>query len=195
MNAKYALLVFTLLFSVTVSPRTSAAADRLPDLAMAQLSDLRIDNTVDGRRLLRFTTIIVNRGAGPFELHGKRASTLDPDMDVTQRIYNNTGGYRDILTNAAMYYAGDGHNHWHLRDLETYELKRLDNGVKVGVGAKHGFCFTDNYQSNLSLPGAPQTAFYRTCGNDPSLLQTTMGLSVGWGASHRPGLDSGALVY
>jgi len=122
---------------------------------MARLRDLSIDNTADGRRLLRFTTIIVNVGPGLFELHGSRASTLDPDMDVTQRIYNDTGGYRDVVTTAAMYYAGDGHNHWHVRDLETYELKRLDNGVRVGTGAKHGFCFNDNTQSNLTLPGAP----------------------------------------
>jgi len=34
-----------------------------------------------------------------------------------------------------MYFAGDGHTHWHVRDLETYELIRSDNGSKVGTGA------------------------------------------------------------
>jgi hypothetical protein len=161
---------------------TSLAIDRLPDLGMAQLRDFSIDNnTVAGRRLLRFTTIIVNVGAGPFELHGQRAATNDPDMNVSQRIYNNAGGFRDISTSAVMYWAGDGHNHWHVRDLETYELNRLDNGAKVGTGAKHGFCFYDNYKSNLFLPGAPQAAVYLTCGKDSSALAVTTGLSVGWG--------------
>jgi hypothetical protein len=98
MTIKFSTLIATLALCLAELPRSSTAADRLPDLGMAWLSDLTIDNTTDGRRLLRFTTIIVNIGAGAFELHGKRASTLDPDMDVTQRVYNDTGGCRDIVT-------------------------------------------------------------------------------------------------
>ena len=172
----------TLLFVALSLPSRAAAADRLPNLGMKRLQDISIEQTSDGRRLLKFTTIIVNVGLGPFELHGQRATTLNPDMDVKQRIYNDTGGYRDITTSAVMYYAGDGHNHWHVRDLETYELIRLDNGVKVGTGVKHGFCFFDNVQNDLTLPGAPQSPFYINCGShDPSALQVVMGLSVGWG--------------
>ena len=54
-------------------PAAGAATDRLPDLGMARLRDLSIDTTTrPGRRLLRFTTIIVNIGAGPFETIGRR---------------------------------------------------------------------------------------------------------------------------
>lgn len=168
-----------LALSPLVAP-AAGATDRLPDLGMAQLADLQIDNT-GGHRLLRYSATIVNVGAGAFELHGQRPGTSTPTMTVTQRIFNDAAGFRDLSTPAVMYYAGDGHNHWHVQDLETGELDRLDNGVKVGTLAKHGFCFSDNVRYRLSLPGAPSSAFYTNCGTDPALLNVTMGLSVGWG--------------
>jgi hypothetical protein len=159
-----------------------AASDRLPDLGMAQLSDIQIQKTPQGTRLLRYSSTIVNVGAGPFEALGQRADTSTPTMSVTQRIFDDAGGFRDLSTGATMYYAGDGHNHWHLRDLESGELVRLDNGVKSGTSAKHGFCFFDNVAYRLSLPRAPQSASYTDCGGgNPDLLAVTMGLSVGWG--------------
>jgi hypothetical protein len=162
---------------------SAAAADRLPDLGMARLADLRVDKTSDGRQLLRYSTVIVNNGAGPFELLGQRASTADSQMSVQQRIYDAAGGSRLVPTSATMYFAGDGHTHWHVRDLETEELIRLDNGVKVGTSAKHGFCFFDNTQHALSLPGAPQSPVYTGCGTASSLA-VTMGLSIGWGDTY-----------
>ena len=164
-------------------PSAVAAADMLPDLAMAPLriGDLQIENTSDGHRLLRYSATIVNLGAGPLELHGQRPDTGTPDMSVTQRIYDNAGGHRDVATAATMFWAGDGHNHWHVRDLESGVLVRLDNGAKLGALAKHGFCFSDNVAYRLSIPGAPPAPVYTSCGTDPNLLAVTMGLSVGWG--------------
>ena len=162
-------------FSLDIKTTADSPTDVLPDLRMARLQNLQIQNTADGRKLLRFDSIIVNVGAGNFEARGSRSST-STDMTVTQRIFNDQGGYKDLPTTARMYFAGDGHTHWHLRDLETYELRRLDNGVKVGTGEKHGFCFFDNYPF-----GATQTAYYTGCGNDPNALQVRMGLSRGWG--------------
>ena len=112
-------------------PSAAATTDRLPDLAMARLRDLSIDTaTLLGRRLLRFSTVIVNVGDGPFETIGSR-----PD---TQRIFNTAGSSREVNTPAVMFWAGDGHDHWHLRDLEAYRLSRLDNGRRVGTGASMG---------------------------------------------------------
>ena len=164
--------------------------DLLPDLGMAPLQNLRIKNCTDpsqrdcayvGQRQLRFDTVIVNTGAGNFEAHGERPDT-STSMTVTQRIFNNAGGYRDLPTTAQMYFAGDGHNHWHLRDLESYELIRLDNGNKVGTGDKEGFCFFDNVQF-----GSPKAAFYTSCGRNPDALQVRMGLSRGWGDRYSAG--------
>jgi hypothetical protein len=159
---------------------TATAADRLPDLGMARLSDFRVQKTTSGRLLLRYTTIIVNVGQGRFELRGTRTSTTQTQMSVSQRVYNDTGGSRLVSTAAVMVFGGDGHNHWHVRDLETSELIRLDNGSKVGTGAKRGFCFFDNTAYRLTLPRAPQSPVYTSCGSSSSLT-VTMGLSIGWG--------------
>jgi Lysyl oxidase len=161
-----------------------AATDRLPDLGMAPLTDLRIDtSTIPGRRLLRFTTVIVNVGEGPFETIGSRLDTSIPEMPVRQRIYDDAGGARDVDTPTVMFFAGDGHDHWHVRDAEGYELRRLDNGRRVGTGAKHGFCYYDNTPYRLSLPTAPLGSVYGHCGAAQDLSVTT-GLSVGWGDTY-----------
>lgn len=159
-------------------------ADRLPDLGMAPLTDLSIDTTtIPGRRLLRFTTVIVNLGQGPFETIGSRPDTSTSHMTVRQRIYNDAGGARDIPTPTVMFFAGDGHDHWHVRDAEGYELRRLDNGHRVGTGAKHGFCYYDNTPYRLGLPGAPLWSIYGDCGQAGDLTVRT-GLSVGWGDTY-----------
>lgn len=156
-----------------------AATDRLPDLRMARLQDLSVESAGVQRRL-RFDSIIVNIGAGKLELRGSRPSTATPEMTVVQRIFSDAGGFRDRPTDARMYFAGDGHNHWHVRDLEDYKLNLLINGKKrslVGTGAKHGFCFYDNYPF-----GSTQPAFYTGCANgQPNALQVTTGLSRRWG--------------
>ena len=101
-------------------------------------------------------------------------------MTTRQRIFDTASGSRTVSTAATMYFAGDGHSHWHIRDLERFRLYRRSDGARVGVGAKHGFCFWDNTQYNLSLPGAPESKKYLGCGTS-GLLQVRMGLSVGWG--------------
>jgi hypothetical protein len=169
-------------------PAAGAAADRLPDLGMARLRDFSIDTTTrPGRRLLRFTTIIVNIGAGPFETIGRRSSTATTQMTVTQRIHNSAGSYREVNTPAVMFWSGDGHDHWHVRDVEAYRLIRLDNGRRVGTGAKHGFCYFDNTAYRLWLAGAPSTPVYGGCGAAGD-LQVTTGLSVGWGDIYPAGI-------
>jgi hypothetical protein len=168
---------------VATSAATAYAADRLPDLGMARLSDFRLEKTAAGRTLLRYTTVIVNVGQGRFELRGQRTSTTQTQMTVSQRVYNDAGGSRLVSTAAVMVFGGDGHNHWHVRDLEASELIRLDNGSKVGTGAKRGFCFFDNTRYRLTLPGAPQSPVYTGCGTSTSLL-VNMGLSIGWGDAY-----------
>jgi hypothetical protein len=161
-------------------PLALVASDRLPDLGMARLSDISVQS--NGRRLLRFSTTIVNVGAGAFELHGQRATTLESQMAVAQRIFDDAGGWRDVPTSAVMVYSGDGHDHWHVQDLQFMELFSLDDGSRWGTSAKRGFCFWDNVEYKLWLPGAPQSDVYTESGcGEPQSLQVAMGLSVGWG--------------
>jgi lysyl oxidase len=176
-------LALLLVVMMQASPRPAyAASDRLPDLRMARLQNLQIE-TSNGRKLLRFDSIIVNVGAGPFEARGSRPDTNTAQMRVTQRIFDDAGGHRNVATPAKMYYSGDGHNHWHVRDLQQYELIRVYNGVKVRTGAKHGFCFYDNYNF-----GSTRDRFYTrdsgACG-ERSDLRVKMGLSRGWGDIYR----------
>jgi hypothetical protein len=166
-----------------------AASPLVPDLGMAQLSTVKIDTTtMPGHRLLRYTAVLVNVGAGPFELIGSRPDTSTTDMSVVQRIYDSSGSHSDLPVSTTMFYAGDGHTHWHTRDIEGGTLVRLDNGKKVGTLAKHGFCFFDNVKYRLTLPGAPGSATYvqpPSCSpKQPDALTTSMGLSVGWGDSY-----------
>ena len=102
-------------------------------------------------------------------------------MLVDQQIRNNDGSWATFPTNYRMYFAGDGHSHWHVRDLEAYELRNSNASIKR-TGEKHGFCFFDNYKFNLALPAAPKAVVYpkTACGTASSSSVTT-GLSIGWG--------------
>ena len=178
------LLSTTVVVGFLVMPATPAvsANDKLPDLAMARLRNFSIENTTDGRRLLRFTTVVVNIGTGPLEVRGTRASSTDP-WTAQQAIYDSSGGVRLVTVSATFVWAGDGHNHWHVKNLESFELRRSD-GSSVGISPKSGFCFGDNLQYKLSLPGAPQSQVYSGAGcapKKPDALSLRMGLSVGWG--------------
>ena len=55
--------MFALAGVVLAPPPAEAAGDRLPDLRMAKLTDLRIVHS-NGRRLLRFSSTMVNLGRG-----------------------------------------------------------------------------------------------------------------------------------
>jgi hypothetical protein len=176
----FAVLAVAVAVAMQVSEST-AAADRLPDLGMAPVSDIKIDQG-GGRRLLRFSTTIVDVGAGAFELRATRPSSSGT-WSATQRIYDDAGGFRSVPVATSLVFGGDGHSHWHIRDLVSMELIRLDNGVKVGTSTKRGFCFWDNRSYRLSLPRAPASPVYTSssgCGTTSS-TSVVMGLSVGWG--------------
>lgn len=159
----------------------SAAPERLPDLAMARLKNLEVQTHSDGRRLLRFDSTIVNVGGSRFEVYGERDSAEQATMDtVTQRLYYGAGRHRDRPTGASMYFGGDGHDHWHVRDLERFSLTRTGSGAAPArIGAKHGFCFWDTLRF-----GSKRDPFYTpprgACGQ-ASDLRVREGLSVGWG--------------
>jgi hypothetical protein len=176
-------VLVTLLTLALLAPAgsASAASDRLPDLAMARLRHIGTTKTADGRRLLRFSAVIVNVGAGPFELQSQRPNTSS-SWSVRQVVYNDAGDSRTVDTpSVRLVYEGDGHDHWHVKDLEEYRLVPLRNTSRDRIGQKVGFCFFDNYQYEL-LPGAAQDPVYRRrgCGTRNS-VRLQNGLSVGWG--------------
>jgi hypothetical protein len=185
-TSRLAVLVSVLTLALLASAASaSAASDRLPDLAMARLQHIVTENTADGRRLLRFSAIIVNVGVGPFELRSRRPDTSS-SWSSQQVIYDTDGGARTVGTpSVQLMYEGDGHDHWHVKDLETYQLAPLPHGNSNSpsrIGQKVGFCFFDNYQYKPWLPGAPWYLEYgrQGCGTRSS-VRLRNGLSVGWG--------------
>ena len=186
MFGKSRLLVLSLVLVLAVLlPNAPAMADfhPQPDLAMAQLTDLRIDSS-GGRRRLRFTTEIVNLGDAPFEVRGTTSSTNSSQKTTEQRIFNSDGSSQYVTTPAVMEFdVGDGHSHWHVMELEKYELRLPTDAVDktpLRLGAKRGFCFYDYHAYRLSLSGAPQSAVYNSCQANADGI-VTMGLSIGWG--------------
>ncbi len=183
-KASLTLFVVWMLAVLVPTPTASAASQLLPDLRMAKLTTIRMDTTtISGHRLLRYTAEIVNVGAGPFDARGSRPDTSTPTMTVRQRVYDDAGDFTVSPINDYMFWAGDGHNHWHLADLEGGVLTSFDNGVQVGTSAKQGFHFADGTAFDLTLPTAPQMAQYKPCGGNSCNINTlhlTMGLSVGW---------------
>ncbi len=175
---------------------TRAGGEVLPDLAMAPLGrksgadDFQIQ-WVNGRRLLRFTGMFVNVGAGHFEVCGSRDSIGDP-MTVFQVIYQDTTRApqngncaplamrsRTIRTDAVGMYAGDGHAHWHVQEMVRYDLW---GGQGTFRGAKTGFCFLDSDPYNNDLPGYSGGYYhYSWCSTNPNATSNRMGLSIGMG--------------
>lgn len=180
-------LVAAALALALAGPARPVTGVKYPDLGMAQLADISIDKPASGRTLLRFSATIVNVGAGPFELFATRSA--GSSFSVVQRLYGSDGYVSSSTPGVQLSFGGDGHNHWHVNNLEAYELRRLDNGVKVGTGAKAGFCFFDTTSYRTSLPGAATEPVYApatACGyNDPGAANVLMGVSVGWGDTYR----------
>lgn len=176
-----ALAASLLLQATPAAAPASAGSEAIPDLAVAPLTDFSIQS-VGGQRLLRFSAMMVNPGAGHFELRGSRASTSEP-MSMTQVIYHTTARdtiSREIATPAVAQYSGDGHDHWHIQEMMLYDLSGQSGAIRA---AKVGFCFLDSDPYDLSLPGASPGPFYHasSCGHDPNALSNLMGVSIGWG--------------
>jgi len=164
------------LTATAVGPRSQAAAatDLLPDLRMASLSSFRTEIS-GGERRLRFTTIMTNEGAGPFEVIGGRGSLSEAHMRTDQAIYDTAGGRRLVGNRALMEYATDGHDHWHIQGVMLYQMWSADGATRRGT--KVGFCFLDSRRMFGTTPHAYGES---TCGNR-SNISNRMGLSVGWG--------------
>lgn len=169
-------------------PTSAALVQLLPDLRMARPSDLRLTTAANGNRLLRITTTIANVGKGPFALVATRPNTGTTAMKVQQRIWRDNGTTRYVDTRGTARYAGDGHDHWHIRRVATYEL--IDaKGRAVRRDAKVGFCFFDTGIYNRATSGFRPTRVYSESGcGGRSSLRATMGISVGWGDTYGSGL-------
>ena len=76
------------------------------------------------RRLLRFDTVLMNRGGGDLVI-GDRSDPNNPY--------------------AAYFVFHPCHGHYHIKDFSIYELLTLDR-TRVVAGTKQGFCFEDSFK-------------------------------------------------
>ena len=76
------------------------------------------------RRLLRFDTVLMNRGGG--------------DLVVGDRSDPNNPYAPHFVFHSC-------HGHYHIKNFSTYELLTLD-GALVVAGTKQGFCFEDSFK-------------------------------------------------
>lgn len=174
-------LVATMAACVPTSP---PAGSRLPDLAMTNILTFGVTNPGDGTHALKFGTTVVNVGDADFRLHATRASSTG-DWTVYQVVPDAQGVVQEYKTGAGYVYGGDGHFHWHVKNLATYRLYSMPDLTYVKQSTKSGFCFFDTTTYDLTLPGAPQSAVYGSlnCGAETA-TDSRMGLSIGWGDTY-----------
>ena len=169
-----------------VLPVQGAVTAKLPDLAVVPPFDVRIEISSSGRRLLRFSTVVVNIGAGPLQLYGYDSTdgkaTIGDTLHVRQQILQSDGTYKERNTTATMKWAADGHNHWHILDVQWFKLQNL-HGTTLLKTAKTGFCFLDSYPYGSIKPSRYNSVNY-VCASAPNGT-VPMGMSVKWGDVYR----------
>ena len=153
----------------------------LPDLAMGPITDVAVGTTPLGEQRLRFAATIVNIGEGPFMVRASRPWVGNEAWSVQQWIPERSGGFSMRQTGATLIYGGDGHNHWHVKQVEVHQIESLEGQV-LGSLVKQGFCFFDTDAYRPDLGGAPERAHWGARGCADTLdTRVRMGLSVGWG--------------
>ena len=168
--------------TATPSPQAQLPENALlPDLVMEPLADWDVEYE-GNRRLLHVTTLFSNVGDGPFELLGSRPSLDVTRMTMGQVIYDPSGESMSLPNKVNGQYAGDGHNHWHARQVVTMQLAPVLEPRNIRLGNKIDFCFFDNSATHPDVAGAVAESYYQNqwCG-EPDSLSVRMGLSIGWG--------------
>ena len=159
--------------------------DLLPELEMAPIFGLQL-TTKNGRKRVRFGTIVYNVGDGAMEVVARNRSGSEMRR-VSQRIYRPDGtSYAVRKTQAKAFYARDGHDHWHIQRFVDVSLTPLPGTVSESrYLRKIGFCLVDMIHNPSWNPGDVADGTYFRCGTRSS-AKVRMGISVGWGDVYAP---------
>jgi hypothetical protein len=169
-------------------PPGVGAQDLLPDMTMAPIYDVSLQYMQSGKVRLKFGSIIRNIGAGPLEARG--TGRVKRHMNEIRQIVRKQDGTTRTVTppNVTGFYAGDGHNHWHVSSFVVATLYPIVASGDVDPSQvrslrKIGFCLTDSLRvpAEIKPPNAaPSRAYpYTGCGKKTS-QKFKMGISVGW---------------
>lgn len=161
---------------------------RCPDLVIARPSRLRTFRTLSGRVRLGSRNRLINLGAGPLSLHGRRATART--MTVAQRVYRRGSGSRMFALRGVRFdfwfIPGQG-RYWKLRDALRFELWTAGSGKprRVRTGRKTRFCMRDL----LKAPGrsGPRRRVFPGCSQNSRARTVRMGISRGWVESYPTG--------
>ncbi len=160
----------------------AAVTSRLPDLAVLAPFDFRIEISPTGRKLLRFSTVVVNIGNGPLRMYGydpiDGVASIGDTLKVRQQILRSDGTWRVRETTATMKYAADGHNHFHAVNLQNIRIQNLAHKT-LRNSAKTGFCFLDSYNYGSRNPSRFNSDNY-VCNVAPNKT-VPMGIAIDWG--------------
>ena len=181
-----------------------------PDLVTLTIQQEELLMERDGdRTVLRFSNEIGNRGGGPLEMFPSEQGSdcdgdgnPDNDRDASQRVFadsdgsgafeRDTDGVASERVFGCMRYHG-AHDHWHVLQTSTYELRSEPSGKLVTRIRKVGFCHSD-YRLAFPSPSTPSTGTYPI--NPPGMTGcqsfSTQGMSPGWADAYLltlPGQD------
>jgi len=157
--------------------RAQTAVDLPPNLIPLPASNFSLVPETTGASTLRFSTTSWNRGTGPLELVAGAVETGSGKQMVYQNLHLSDG--TSVLHFAGSFTYHPAHNHMHFDDYALYTLQPVNaSGGSSRTGVKTTFCIMDTTAINLSLPGAPSSAVFSSCGKD---LQ---GMSIGWGDTY-----------
>jgi hypothetical protein len=166
------------------APLPATVDPLLPDLTMAPIVEVT-GGLQEGTLapVVRVEATVVDIGAGDFLVSARRAFPWSGDWTVYQRITERGGGYTEHATPAGLIFAGAPHSHWHVKNMETHQLERIDTGQVVSQVIKQGYCPYDTDKYFGELPGAPADPVYlvEDCEGPTWVTSLHMGVSVGWG--------------
>ena len=150
--------------STIVLPQDETVA---PDLVPLTPSDLKLD-TVNGRKVLRFTAKFSNVGGGALDLQPSAGETV-------QHILRADGTERRKVVGAFVWHAE--HYHYHFSDFADYIIEsaqRSSETLVQEVVQKTTFCMRDNERLAFGTRQASAPATFTTCN------QYRQGVSQGW---------------
>jgi hypothetical protein len=172
---------------VSAVPALGAATDLLPDLEMAPIYGLELQNK-NGRKRLRFGTIVFNVGDGNMEIRARDRSG-NVMRRLSQKVYRSDGSTRTLnKPEARSFWAGDGHYHWHIAKFIIVSLRPLaapNDEANTRYLRKIGFCLVDTITNPSWDAGDIGNPSYFGCGTQDS-RHVRIGITVGWGDVYSP---------
>ena len=160
----------------------------LPDLQTLSPGNLQIRYLADGRRLLRFSNTIWNRGSAALEVFGQ-INPLTRAIEVHQRL--QVSGDTAVDRPIGRFVWHPSHGHWHIEEFALYQLWSITPQGELddllSSSEKLSYCLIDTDTIDASTAGFVPARTYRGCG------RLRQGLSVGWGDEYASYLDGQAV--